>query len=148
MHEKTSSAMSSKFKRWTSISQGTFPFIYLGCPIYYERRKIQYFEEIMVKINKRVMGWQSKTLSFGERFVLIANMLQSMPVYLLSAINPPKGVINRLHQMMARVFWGKTGGIKGKHWVAWGTLCYPIKEGGIGFRSLFGVGKALFAKLR
>lgn len=70
-----------------------------------------------------------------------------MPIYLLSAINPPKGVINRLHQMMAKFFWGKTGGVKRKHWVAWETLCFTIKEGGIGLTSLYDVSKALFAKL-
>ncbi|KAG5592596.1 hypothetical protein H5410_043110 [Solanum commersonii] len=33
------------------------------------------------------------------------------------------------------------------HWVAWEELCYPKKEGGIGFRSLHDVSRALFAKL-
>lgn len=48
---------------------------------------------------------------FGGRFTLIANVSQSMPVYILSAINTPRGMINRLHSLMANVFllWG--GGV-------------------------------------
>ena len=37
--------------------------------------------------------------------------------------------------------------MKGKHWVAWDDLCYPHKEGGVGFRSLRDVAKALFVNL-
>ncbi|WMV38401.1 hypothetical protein MTR67_031786 [Solanum verrucosum] len=70
-----------------------------------------------------------------------------MNVYLLATINPHKGIINKIHQMFAKFFWGKSGGVKGKHWVAWDDLFYPFKEGGVGFRSLHDVSKALFAKM-
>ncbi|KAH0655771.1 hypothetical protein KY285_030653 [Solanum tuberosum] len=36
----------------------------------------------------------------------------SMHVYLLATINPPKGIINKIHQMFAKFFWGKSGGMK------------------------------------
>lgn len=41
-----------------------------------------------------------------------------MPVYLLSVKNPPKKVIDQLHQIFARFLWGGVGGEKKKHWVA------------------------------
>nr|XP_016495997.1 PREDICTED: uncharacterized protein LOC107815006 [Nicotiana tabacum] len=34
-----------------------------------------------------------------------------------------------------------------RHWSSWNTLCMPCEEGGIGFRSLHDVTKALFCKL-
>lgn len=34
-----------------------------------------------------------------------------------------------------------------KYWVAWEEMCYPKDEGGLGFRSLFEIRKALQAKL-
>lgn len=55
-------------------------------------------------------------VSFGGRYILIANVPQSMPIYLLSVINPRKGVIKRIHQLLAKFFWSRTGGLKGKHW--------------------------------
>ncbi|XP_070007918.1 uncharacterized protein [Nicotiana sylvestris] len=35
-----------------------------------------------------------------------------------------------------------------RHWASWTNLCMPFDEGGIGFRSLHDVSKALFCKLR
>ncbi|XP_059291470.1 uncharacterized protein LOC132044949 [Lycium ferocissimum] len=36
---------------------------------------------------------------------------------------------------------------RNRHWASWLNMCYPRQEGGMGFRSLFDVSKALFAKL-
>lgn len=36
---------------------------------------------------------------------------------------------------------------RAKHWVAWDDTCLPKDEGGIGFRYLFDISKALFPKL-
>ncbi|KAG5575937.1 hypothetical protein H5410_056071 [Solanum commersonii] len=47
----------------------------------------------------------------------------------------------------AKFFWGNYAGVRGKHWVAWSEMCYPKKEGGIGFRTLFDTSSTLFAKL-
>lgn len=68
----------------------------------------------MLKMNRRILGWQSKKLSFRERYTLIADVLQSLPVYLLSTINLLKGVVNRLDNLMAKCFLGKTKGVKRK----------------------------------
>lgn len=62
-------------------------------------------------------------------------------------MNPPKGVVDIIQKIIAKLFWGNQGENKGKHWVAWDTLCYPIEEGGIGFRSLNHMVDALFSKL-
>lgn len=93
------------------------------------------------------MTWHSKLLTYGGRYILICSILQSMPIYLMSAMNPPKGVINILHKIMAKFFWRKSGGLKGKHWMAWEDLSIPRIEGGIGFWSINTVVDSLFAKL-
>lgn len=59
--------------------------------------KLHILRKLSLKVSKRVMGWHNKILSFGRRYVLIANVLQSMPVYILSAMDLPNGVIHRLH---------------------------------------------------
>lgn len=62
-------------------------------------------------------------------------------------MNPPKGIIDQLHQLFAKFFWRNKGGIKGKHWIKWKGMCYPKQDGGLGFRCLHDVNNALFAKL-
>ncbi|XP_019232503.1 PREDICTED: uncharacterized protein LOC109213197 [Nicotiana attenuata] len=72
---------------------------------------------------------------------------QSMPIHLLSSVNPPSYVINKLHKIFAQFFWGNTVGEANRHWASWSTLCLPCEEGGVGFRSLHDVSTALFCKL-
>lgn len=55
---------------------------------------------------KRLAIWQNKLLSFGGRFIWISHVLQTMPVYLLSAMNPPVGVINQMHKIFTKFQWG------------------------------------------
>lgn len=104
LHEKVPTAVCHNIKRIIRIAQGTFPFTYLKCPIFYGRKTKPHFEELVKKVAKRVLGWQNMLLTYGGRYVLIAHILQSMPIYLMSAINPPKRVINQIHKILAKFF--------------------------------------------
>ncbi|XP_019252907.1 PREDICTED: uncharacterized protein LOC109231725 [Nicotiana attenuata] len=92
-------------------------------------------------------NWKGKLLSIGGRAVLISHILQSMPIHLLSAVNPPAYVINKLHKIFAQFFWCSSVGVANRHWASWGTLCLPCEEGGVGFRSLHDMATALCCKL-
>lgn len=96
---------------------------------------------------RRVSSWQNRLLTFGGKIIMIKHVLQTLPVYLLSAIRPPKRVIKSLHKIFSKYFWGSTIDEKRKQWVAWDRMCLPLEEGGIGFRSLAEISKALFVKL-
>uniref|UniRef100_A0A1U7X1L2 Uncharacterized protein LOC104234194 n=1 Tax=Nicotiana sylvestris TaxID=4096 RepID=A0A1U7X1L2_NICSY len=137
----------NKVERITGIHRNDFPIIYLGCPIFYARRKLEFYQPLITKVMDKLQSWQGKLLSVGGRAVLISHVLQSMPMHLLSAVNPPKYVINRLHKLFAQFSWSSTVGGTSRHWASWNTLCMPVEEGGIGFRSLHDVAKALFSKL-
>ncbi|XP_059310243.1 uncharacterized protein LOC132061439 [Lycium ferocissimum] len=147
LYKKAPTNIVSRVRRKTGMRKGSFPFTYLGCLIFYGRRKIVYYESLIKKVMNMVMSSQNRLLSFGGRYILIAHVLQTMPIYLLSAMNPLKGVINQLHKIFAKFFWSNTAGVKGRHWVAWDKMCLPKDEGGLGFRSLHDIAKALFAKL-
>lgn len=104
LHDNVPYAICQNVKRLTSIAQGTFPFTYLGYPVFFGRRKMIYFEDLLKKVAKRVMGWQNKLLTFGGRYILIMHVLQSMLIYFLSAMNPPKGIIEQLHKIFSKFF--------------------------------------------
>lgn len=57
MHENVPTAVCHKIRRITGISQGAFPFTYLGCPIFYGRRRIAHYEDLIKRVTKRVIGW-------------------------------------------------------------------------------------------
>ncbi|XP_055800831.1 uncharacterized protein LOC129870195 [Solanum dulcamara] len=147
MHNRVSGDISITVEIVTGINRREFPFIYLGCPIYHCRRKKEFFNTLTLKIMNRLQGWKGKMLSFGGRAILIKHVLQSMPIHILSAINPPIGIIRQIHKMFAQFFWSNTIGSKSRHWVAWNKVCIPTIEGGLGFRSLHDVSLALFCKL-
>lgn len=53
LHEKTLIVVIQKLRIWIGITQGKLTFTYLGCPIFYGRRKFSYFQDIIVKVNRR-----------------------------------------------------------------------------------------------
>ncbi|XP_060195442.1 uncharacterized protein LOC132624727 [Lycium barbarum] len=147
MHNNVPGDISITVEIVTGINRKEFPFMYLGCPIYHCRRKKEFFNSLILKIMNRLQGWKGKMLSFGGRAIFIKHVLQSMPIHMLSAFNPPSGIIRQIHKMFAQFFWSNTIGCKSRHWVAWNNLCVPTTEGSLGFRSFHDVSLALFCKL-
>lgn len=129
MHHSTSLEVINKVQRVTGISRQDFPFTYSGCPIFYARRKMDYYQGILNKILDTLQAWKGKLLSIGGREVLISHVLQIMPIHLLSARNPQKYVIEKLHKMFAQFIWSSVVGGKSRHWLH-GTIyvCHLMKE--------------------
>ncbi|XP_075091889.1 uncharacterized protein LOC142172035 [Nicotiana tabacum] len=90
---------------------------------------------------------RGKLLSCGGKTTLISSVLQSMPVHMLSVLDPPNSILGNLHKTFARFFWSTKEEGRSRHWASWQNLCLPKEEGGLGFRSLHDVSRALFAKL-
>ncbi|XP_060190555.1 uncharacterized protein LOC132619775 [Lycium barbarum] len=131
----------------TKIRKGSFPFTCLSCPLYYGRNKIAYYDDIIKKIGKRIQSWHGKMLSYGGRVVLISNVLQSMPLHILSTMSPPIGVIRHIRRLLARFFWNYKSDTRCRHWIKWEAACLPKEEGVLGFRSVFEMSNSLFCKL-
>ncbi|XP_060202715.1 uncharacterized protein LOC132631129 [Lycium barbarum] len=111
-----------------------------------EKRKV-YYNDLIKRVKDRLQNWKERLLSFGGKAVLINSVLQSMPMYLLSAMAPTKYTLNELHKIFARFYWSNKEEGKSRHWSAWLKVCVPKQEGGLGFRSLLDVSKTLFTKL-
>lgn len=65
------------------------------------------FEELLGKITNRIRSWQNRFLSYGGRQVLINHALNSIPIYLLFVMNPPKKVLEQIHKIFGAFFWSK-----------------------------------------
>lgn len=86
LHDNSPLVVAMRLGRLTGIKQGNFPFPYLGCPVFYGRSKICYFEDMLRKISRRIFTWHNKLLSLGRREILMGHVLQSMPIYLLTVM--------------------------------------------------------------
>ncbi|XP_070050087.1 uncharacterized protein [Nicotiana tomentosiformis] len=50
----------NRIRACTDFMDKTFPFTYLGCPIYMGRKNICYFDDMVTKVVKRLNGWQDE----------------------------------------------------------------------------------------
>ncbi|XP_075091457.1 uncharacterized protein LOC142171669 [Nicotiana tabacum] len=146
MHSKVANGLFQAVGTITGFARGKFPFTYLGCPIFYTRRRKDYYEDLIKKVKAKLHSWKGKLLSFGGKATLISSVLQSMPVHILSVRDLPNSILH-LHKTFARFFWSTKEEGRSRHWASWKNLCLPKEEGGIGFRPLNDVSRALFAKL-
>ncbi|XP_060200458.1 uncharacterized protein LOC132628710 [Lycium barbarum] len=134
-------------EKTTGFSRGSFPFVYLGCPISHARKRKTDYSELIKKVKDKLQAWKERLLSPGGKVVLILSVLQSVPIHLLSAMKPLKCVIKEIYQNFAKFFWSNKEDVKSRHWAAWLNMSFPKEVGGLGFRSLFDVSKTLCAKL-
>ncbi|XP_075084826.1 uncharacterized protein LOC107774618 [Nicotiana tabacum] len=131
----------------TGFARGKFPFTYLGYPIFYTRRRKDYYKDLIKKVKAKLHSWKGKLLSFGGKATLISSVLQSMSVHMLSVLDPPKNILEHLHKTFSRFFWSTKEEGRSRHWASWKNLCLPKEERALGFRYLHDVSRALFAKL-
>ena len=48
------------------------------------------------RFQKRLSGWRSKMLSIGGRLVVIHSVLSSLPMFMMSFFEIPRGVLKKL----------------------------------------------------
>lgn len=86
----------NRIRNATGYMDKNFPFTYLGCSIYIERKMLVYFDCLVNKIVKKLNGWNSKILAHEGRIILIKHVFQSLHIYTLSAMSPlpPKAFLN------------------------------------------------------
>ncbi|XP_021748562.1 uncharacterized protein LOC110714363 [Chenopodium quinoa] len=85
---------------------------YLGFPTVIGRSKKAVFAYIKDRIWKKLQGWEEKLLSRAGKEVLLKSVIQAIPTYLMGVYKFPSGLIQEIHGMMARFWWGSND--KGK----------------------------------
>ena len=119
---------------------------YLGLPTVIGRSKKMVFSVIKERVWKKLQGWKEKYLSRAGKETLIKAVIQAIPTYMMGLFKIPDGVLDEIHSMCARFWWGARGGERKMHWVSWDKLCLPKALGGMGFRDLKVFNQALLAR--
>ncbi|XP_060200487.1 uncharacterized protein LOC132628739 [Lycium barbarum] len=133
-HSKTNRIYNKRIRRWTGYKQSSFPFTYLGCPIYSGRKRISYFSDISKKVLNKIAGWQGRFLSPGGKATIIKHVLQSQSLHIFVALMPPVTSLYEIEMQFGNFFWGEKDGKISYHWSSWDNMSYPTKEGGLGSR--------------
>nr|XP_027096084.1 uncharacterized protein LOC113715980 [Coffea arabica] len=144
---RASSTHGSMVASTLHFQQQFLPFTYLGAPVFKGRTTCVLFDPLVAKVQARLSHWSSRLLSSGGKLVLLRHVLTSMPMYLLQVMDPPRAVLLRLGKLCNAFLWDKPAGTRGIHWTSWETICFPVAEGGLGFRSFADMCSAFACKL-
>ena len=118
----------------------------MGLPTIIGRSKKVIFAAIKERIWNKLQGWKEKLLSKPGKEVLIKVVAQAIPTYMMSIFRIPDGLIDEIHSIIARFWWGSNDTRQTMHWQSWDAMCEPIAMGGMGFRNLKVFNQALLAK--
>ncbi|KAL2247987.1 UNVERIFIED_CONTAM: hypothetical protein Sindi_2651000 [Sesamum indicum] len=127
------------------FQEGVLPMRYLGLPLISSRLTIAYCHPLLQKIDKRIAGWEGTTISYAGRVQIIKSVLISLSLYWASAFILPKKVINEIEKRLRAFLWKGTTN-SGYAKVAWKDICRPKEEGGLGFKDISTLNRALMTK--
>jgi hypothetical protein len=82
-----------------------FPITYLGLPLTLGRLKVVHLQGIVDKARKRLAGWQGRLLNPSGRRELVRSVLSAIPIYMLTAIKPPKQLLDDLDKIRRCFLW-------------------------------------------
>jgi len=115
---------------------GSYPFRYVGIPMHFRKLSNNDRKIIEDRIEKRLSGWKGNLLSIGGRLVLINSILSSLPMFMLSFFEVPRGVLRKIEYYRSRFFWQNDQHKKKYILVKWPLMCQPKEQGGLGIQIL------------
>ena len=65
--------------------------------------KKDHFERIKKRLCAKLTGWMAKLLSVAGKGTLIRSVAQSIPIYSMSSVILPKGVVTGFDKMVRRI---------------------------------------------
>jgi len=128
------------------FQQGILPVKYLGVPLISTRFKHADCIPLLDRILSRVKLWTSTSLTYTGRLQLIKSVLFSIQVYWSSIFILPCSIIKKLEGILSAFLWKGTSMSHTRAKVAWHSICYPLREGGLGIKNLKTWNKAAMLK--
>jgi hypothetical protein len=122
--------MEQQYMQIMGCESDVLPIRYLGIPVHYSTLRNAEWNPIKSRFISKLGCWRSKLLSYGDRLVLINSVLTSLPMFMLSFLEIPKGVRKRLDYFRSNFFWQSEENKKKYRLSKWNILCRPKDQGG------------------
>ncbi|KAL0449025.1 UNVERIFIED_CONTAM: hypothetical protein Slati_1458900 [Sesamum latifolium] len=126
---KSASSMRNRLLAILGFQEGHLPVRYLGLPLISSRLSIDDCKPLLLKVDERLQGWSSLSLSFAARVQLLKSVISALNIYWAMAFILPKGVLKAVEARMRKFLW-QGGRDSGAVKVAWVDVCKPLEEGG------------------
>ncbi|KAK4268822.1 hypothetical protein QN277_022056 [Acacia crassicarpa] len=122
------------------------PGAYLGIPSIWGKTKQQAMAYIRDRVANKIHRWGQSLLSFAGREVMIKAVIQAIPIYPMNCFKFLVITCKQINNLIVKFWWsGNADGGK-THWKAWDIMTSSKSAGGMGFRDLLSMNKALLAK--
>lgn len=125
---------------------GSLPMKYLGIMVNDRHMYASDLAYVHQKVEKKLLTWQSATLSSGGKMVLIEACLSSIPNYSMSVYLLPGESHQRIDTARSNFFWHGPNLKKKYHMASWENLMKPENAGGLGFTDTRVMNRCLLAK--
>lgn len=79
--------------------------IYLGAPLALSKSPTKDFQFLQNKLEIRLAGWRSKTLSWVGMRTLINSIAQTIPIYTMSSFKVPDSICNKMDSLTRKLWW-------------------------------------------
>ena len=116
-------------------------------PLLHTRVSQHTYQNIIDKVERRLLGWHASLLSLAGRITLTQTVLQAIPVYAMQTTSLPIGINMKIDKACRKFIWSGTSNQQRMSMVSWDTLCKPKAYGGLGLKELNVMNKALLMKL-
>ena len=113
------------------ISTSSGSLRYMGFPLDTAYPKAKAYAPLIDRCRERISGWASRLLSTAGRIELVQSVVHSFLIYWGQCFWVPPSVLRTIDRLCRDFIWGSH-----MHIWAWGDMCIPKKEGGIGLRNL------------
>eukprot|EP00253_Pinus_taeda_P017945 PITA_17945 len=123
------------------------PSKYFGIPLTAKPFQKIIWEPVLNKMQDKVKKWIFRALNLTGRLILTKVVLQSIPVFFLSTLPAPKGVLQQFRIMQRDFLWGMEETRKKWALVSWDKICKPKSHGGLGLDDQEILSNVLGAKL-
>ncbi|GJW68374.1 RNA-directed DNA polymerase, eukaryota, reverse transcriptase zinc-binding domain protein [Tanacetum coccineum] len=137
-----------EFSGNAGCSAASLPFTYIGLPVGCNMRRISSWEDMILKVQKKLSTWKIKLLSIGGRLTLIKSVLGSLGVYFMSMFKMPEVVNKKMKALRAQFLWGGDDVDRKIAWVQWSQVLNSKENDDLSIGSLKALNLALIQKWR
>ncbi|KAL4285172.1 hypothetical protein GQ457_16G011850 [Hibiscus cannabinus] len=102
---------------------------YLGVSILHKRVTKATYRFLIQKVQDKLSGWKTKSLSLAGRIVLAKVVLAAIPPYVMRTAWLPKNVCVEIERIIQLFIWCSIETERGVHLVGWDDLCLPHHHG-------------------
>lgn len=143
----TNIVIQRNISRILGFQRDMLPSKYLGVFLTDKSLRKLIWEPVINKLQDKTRKWRSRSLNLAGRLVLTKFVLQSIPIFMFSALLAPKGITQQCRNIQRDFLWGK--GEEKKKWalVSWEKICKPKTHGGLGLDDTEVLNKVLGEKL-